>query len=72
MNSLQKARTPRAFVEDLESGKITLNEMKRALPKHVDFEMVSTNNTRASSKMATAVGPPTTLDINLEMFLGSG
>jgi hypothetical protein len=50
-----------------------LDEIKEALPMDAGVEMVSTtNNTRASSKMATAVGPPTTLDINLEMFLGSG
>jgi hypothetical protein len=48
-----------------------LDEIKEALPMDAGVEMVSTNSTRASSKMATAGGPPTALDINLEMFLGS-
>jgi hypothetical protein len=49
-----------------------LDEIKEALPMDAGVQMVSTNNIRASSKMATAGGPPTTLDLNLEMFLGSG
>lgn len=58
---MQKPTTPRAFVQDWESGKITLDEKKKDL-MDAGVEIVSFNNTTAYIRMLTALGPLTTLD----------